>query len=275
MLTELLSHCFLPSSSILPPLQIASNSSKTDKNFRAHVFSLNSFFFLRLSLFNSQCSLTSHRALPESSTRWFPKCFIAVTAVCRSPGLFFPLPYFPALRDTSHIFQWCSNILRADQSMGDSNVHDEKGSSGGALPEFKNLRSKSNIRPERSGKLDENQDGRGAPGGWPCRLAHRQLTDTADHCALKESYRLWHIHPTTRAREFSCLIVDMRFSQNILLLVFSVVLAADSEAPVRFRRYYRNASANLNRATRAATARKERIWPEGIIPFVIASNFSG
>ncbi|KAJ1361771.1 Zinc metalloproteinase nas-39 [Parelaphostrongylus tenuis] len=26
---------------------------------------------------------------------------------------------------------------------------------------------------------------------------------------------------------------------------------------------------------RAATARKERIWPDGIIPYLIAANFSG
>ncbi|UMM39016.1 hypothetical protein L5515_016239 [Caenorhabditis briggsae] len=46
---------------------------------------------------------------------------------------------------------------------------------------------------------------------------------------------------------------------------------SEDAGDIRFRRFYRNS----RRVSRAATAKKERIWPEGIIPFVIASNFSG
>ncbi|CAB3400845.1 unnamed protein product [Caenorhabditis bovis] len=47
----------------------------------------------------------------------------------------------------------------------------------------------------------------------------------------------------------------------------------ENETRIRFRRYFKASKAG--RIARAATARKERIWPEGIIPFVITSNFSG
>ncbi|CCD70820.2 Zinc metalloproteinase nas-39 [Caenorhabditis elegans] len=72
----------------------------------------------------------------------------------------------------------------------------------------------------------------------------------------------------------------MRFSANIAIIVNIIFLFIVVEfvlptfirsGDVRFRRYYRN----NGRVSRAATAKKERIWPEGIIPFVIASNFSG
>uniref|UniRef100_A0A1I7TZG3 Metalloendopeptidase n=1 Tax=Caenorhabditis tropicalis TaxID=1561998 RepID=A0A1I7TZG3_9PELO len=59
----------------------------------------------------------------------------------------------------------------------------------------------------------------------------------------------------------------------IAVLLIEVVLTTDmvsNDGDVRFRRYYRN----QGRMPRSATAKKERIWPEGIIPFVIASNFS-
>ncbi|EGT57861.1 hypothetical protein CAEBREN_01419 [Caenorhabditis brenneri] len=74
----------------------------------------------------------------------------------------------------------------------------------------------------------------------------------------------------------------MKFSTNLilnftivyLLIVIEVViptLVQDDSGDIRFRRYYKDS----RRVPRAATAKKERIWPEGIIPFVIASNFSG
>ena len=31
----------------------------------------------------------------------------------------------------------------------------------------------------------------------------------------------------------------------------------------------------ISRIRRAATAKKERIWPDGVIPFVVTANFSG
>ncbi|CAI2357829.1 unnamed protein product [Caenorhabditis sp. 36 PRJEB53466] len=66
-----------------------------------------------------------------------------------------------------------------------------------------------------------------------------------------------------------------RTSTTLLVIIviglFGVSSEVDGVETVRFRRYYRND----HRAPRAATARKERIWPEGIIPFVITSNFSG
>ncbi|WKY03605.1 hypothetical protein Q1695_004951 [Nippostrongylus brasiliensis] len=47
-----------------------------------------------------------------------------------------------------------------------------------------------------------------------------------------------------------------------------------SDGVIPFRRYYTGHS-STTKSKRAATARKERIWPEGVIPYVIAANFSG
>ncbi|KAE9417169.1 hypothetical protein Angca_010265, partial [Angiostrongylus cantonensis] len=45
---------------------------------------------------------------------------------------------------------------------------------------------------------------------------------------------------------------------------------------VAFRRYYSSMDVTTTKKRkRAATALKERIWPDGIIPYVIAANFSG
>ncbi|KIH53585.1 CUB domain protein [Ancylostoma duodenale] len=44
---------------------------------------------------------------------------------------------------------------------------------------------------------------------------------------------------------------------------------------VRFRRYIYSSHPPTQKIRRAATARKERIWPDGVIPYVIAANFSG
>ncbi|CAI5455008.1 unnamed protein product [Caenorhabditis angaria] len=63
----------------------------------------------------------------------------------------------------------------------------------------------------------------------------------------------------------------------IILSFFIIDLSSEnlSTEIIRFRRFYSSSSSSSSRIVRAATARKERIWPEGIIPFVITSNFSG
>ncbi|VDO63124.1 unnamed protein product [Heligmosomoides polygyrus] len=50
-------------------------------------------------------------------------------------------------------------------------------------------------------------------------------------------------------------------------------MTASAADGVVFRRYY--SAASTSKTKRAATARKERIWPDGVIPYVIAANFSG
>ncbi|CAD6185221.1 unnamed protein product [Caenorhabditis auriculariae] len=64
-------------------------------------------------------------------------------------------------------------------------------------------------------------------------------------------------------------------SMILLLAVYCVAQSLDSEPPIGtfvvFRRFLHGAT----RQSRAVTARKERVWPEGIIPYEIASNFSG
>jgi len=58
----------------------------------------------------------------------------------------------------------------------------------------------------------------------------------------------------------------------------------NSEDGITFRRYYTNSgyiSENQPKnsiksiSKRAATAKKERIWPHGVIPYTIMGNFSG
>ncbi|KJH43151.1 astacin [Dictyocaulus viviparus] len=44
---------------------------------------------------------------------------------------------------------------------------------------------------------------------------------------------------------------------------------------VVFRRYLYSYHVSTRYRKRAATARKERVWPDGVIPYVIAANFSG
>uniref|UniRef100_A0A1I7XDD0 Tolloid-like protein 2 n=1 Tax=Heterorhabditis bacteriophora TaxID=37862 RepID=A0A1I7XDD0_HETBA len=69
--------------------------------------------------------------------------------------------------------------------------------------------------------------------------------------------------------------VDARddLSESTLL---EVLHPAPLESPKQFARPAPPRGVGPRRITkRAATARKERIWPDGIIPYVIASNFSG
>ncbi|KAK6748609.1 hypothetical protein RB195_001309 [Necator americanus] len=47
------------------------------------------------------------------------------------------------------------------------------------------------------------------------------------------------------------------------------------EDVVRFRRYFYFSHSSTGKIKRAATARVERIWPDGVIPYLIAGNFSG
>ncbi|VDM67870.1 unnamed protein product, partial [Strongylus vulgaris] len=46
-----------------------------------------------------------------------------------------------------------------------------------------------------------------------------------------------------------------------------------SDGSVRFRRFF-SSYPPTQKSKRAATARKERIWPDGVIPYIVAANFS-
>ncbi|KAK5969398.1 hypothetical protein GCK32_015182 [Trichostrongylus colubriformis] len=76
----------------------------------------------------------------------------------------------------------------------------------------------------------------------------------------------------TGTRSFRTLDRLLKFGNYTIIRTASPVATKSSDGVV-FRRYYSDAPSSKTK--RAATARKERIWPDGVIPYVIASNFSG
>lgn len=71
----------------------------------------------------------------------------------------------------------------------------------------------------------------------------------------------------------SCLNVFWRTSlhdpgRNLIFMSFSCSSVASTSQSSQNRH-------DSRRRKRAATSRPERVWPEGVIPYVISGNFSG
>lgn len=63
------------------------------------------------------------------------------------------------------------------------------------------------------------------------------------------------------------------FKRRDFLSIFFTVNSSSSNESVRDERAAGRQS--LRRRRRAATSRPERVWPDGIIPYVISGNFTG
>ncbi|KAK6025271.1 CUB domain protein, partial [Ostertagia ostertagi] len=74
-------------------------------------------------------------------------------------------------------------------------------------------------------------------------------------------------------RSFRTLERLLKFGNYTIIRTSSSAVNKSLDGGVVFRRYYTDPIPVKTK--RAATARKERVWPDGVIPYVIASNFSG
>ncbi|PIO63037.1 putative bacteriochlorophyll 4-vinyl reductase [Teladorsagia circumcincta] len=74
-------------------------------------------------------------------------------------------------------------------------------------------------------------------------------------------------------RSFRTLERLLKFGNYTIIRTSSSAVNKPPDGGVVFRRYYSDPISVKTK--RAATARKERVWPDGVIPYVIASNFSG
>uniref|UniRef100_A0A7I5EAH1 Metalloendopeptidase n=1 Tax=Haemonchus contortus TaxID=6289 RepID=A0A7I5EAH1_HAECO len=77
----------------------------------------------------------------------------------------------------------------------------------------------------------------------------------------------------TGTRSFRTLERLLKFGNYTIIRTSPSAVNKSPVGGVVFRRYFNDPISAKTK--RAATARKERIWPNGVIPYVIASNFSG